>query len=202
MASMRDIKRRRSSIESTQQITKAMKLYAYQSLFFTALEYDDLQPVFGGSSRPLSSLEPKEHVLLLTGIASPEQMIHDLKPYTKNLTPLSFADHHQFKKKDIQLINETFAQLPEPRCIITTEKDTTRLYDVEGLSDEVRRHIYALPVSIHFLLNQEDTFNQYIIGYVRKNSRNSILAKTKDDHKPNNSNYPGNRSRTISFRDN
>ena len=183
-------------------ITKAMKLYAYQSLYFTALEYDDLQPVFGGNSRPLSSLKPKEHVLLLTGIASPEQMTHDLKPYTKNLTPLSFADHHEFKKKDIQLINETFAQLPEPRCIITTEKDTTRLYDVEGLSDEVRRHIYALPVSIHFLLDQEDTFNQYIIGYVRKNSRNSILAKTKDDHKPNNSNYPGNRSRTISFRDN
>ena len=74
-------------------ITKAMKLYAYQSLYFTALEYDDLQPVFGGNSRPLSSLKPKEHVLLLTGIASPEQMIHDLKPYTKNLTPLSFADH-------------------------------------------------------------------------------------------------------------
>ena len=183
-------------------ITKAMKLYAYQSLYFTTLEYDDLQPVFGGDSRPLDSLQPQEHVLLLTGIASPEQIIHDLKPFTENLTPLSFADHHQFKKKDIQLINETFAQLPEPRCIITTEKDTTRLYDVEGLSEEVRRHIYALPVNIRFLLDQEETFNQYIIGYVRKNSRNSVLAKTKDDHKPNDSDYLRNRTRTISFRNN
>ncbi|MBQ8714732.1 MAG: tetraacyldisaccharide 4'-kinase [Prevotella sp.] len=183
-------------------ITKAMNLYAYQSLFFTTLEYDDLQPLFGGEPRPLSSLQLNEQILLLTGIASPEQIIHDLTPYTKNLTPLTFADHHQFKKRDIQLINETFAQLPEPRCIITTEKDATRLHDAEGLSEEVRKNIYTLPVSIHFMLEQGDTFNQYIIGYVRKNSRNSILVKAKDDHKPKDSNHSGNGTRTISFRNN
>ena len=183
-------------------ITKAMKLYAYQSLYFTTLEYDDLQPIFDGGQRPLSSLQPDEQVLLLTGIASPEQVTHDLEPYTKNLTPLTFADHHQFKKKDIRLINETFASLPEPRCIITTEKDATRLYHAEGLSEEVRQHIYTLPVRIHFLLEQEESFNQYIIGYVRKNSRNSILAKTKDDHKSQDSHHSGDRPRTISFRNN
>ncbi len=181
-------------------ITKAMKLYAYQSLFFTTLEYDDLQPIFEGDTRPLSSLQSDEQVLLLTGIASPEQIIHDLTPYTKNLTPLSFSDHHQFKKKDIQLINETFEKLPQPRCIITTEKDATRLHDVEELSEEVRKNIYTLPVSIRFMLEQEDEFNKYIIGYVRKNSRNSILVKTKDDNKSKNSNHTGNGTRTISFR--
>ncbi len=132
-------------------ITKAMQLYAYQSLFFTRLDYDDLEPLFGGESRPLSSLQPDEHVMLLTGIASPEQVIHDLEPYAKHLTPLTYADHHQFSKRDIRHINETFKQLPEPRCIITTEKDATRLYDAEGLSDEVRQHIYTLPVCIRFM---------------------------------------------------
>ena len=183
-------------------ITKAMKLYAYQSLYFTTLGYDDLQPVFEGESRPLSSLQANEQVLLLTGIASPEQIIHDLNPYTKNLTPLTFADHHQFKRKDIQRINETFEQLPKPRCIITTEKDATRLQNAEGLSEEVRKNIYTLPVSIHFLLDQEDSFNQYIIGYVRKNSRNSILVKTKNIHKSKDSNHTGNGARTIIFRNN
>ncbi len=184
-------------------ITKAMSLYAYQSLFFTCLEYGDLQPMFGelGKLRGLEELR-EHHVLLLTGIASPEQIIHDLTPYTKNLTPLTFADHHQFKRKDIQLINETFEQLSEPRCIITTEKDATRLHDAEGLSEEVRKSIYTLPVNIHFMLEQEETFNQYIIGYVRKNSRNSILVKAKDDHKPKDSNHTGNGTRTISFRNN
>ena len=183
-------------------ITKAMNLYPYQSLYFTCLEYGDLQPIFEGDSRPLGSLRKDERVLLLTGIASPEQMLHDLEPYTKQVTPLTFADHHQFDSKDIQRINETFEQLSEPRCIITTEKDATRLHHAKGLSEEVRKNIYTLPVYIHFLLEQEDTFNQYIIGYVRKNSRNSILAKAKDDHKPKNSDHPGNRPRTISFRNN
>ncbi|MBQ7419914.1 MAG: tetraacyldisaccharide 4'-kinase [Prevotella sp.] len=183
-------------------ITKAMNLYPYQTLYFTTLEYDKLQPIFGGEPRPLESLHADEHVLLLTGIASPEQMIHDLKPYTKQLTPLTFADHHHFKPKDIQLINDTFSQLSEPRCIITTEKDATRLQNAENLSDEVRQHIYTLPVNIRFMLEQEEMFNQYIIGYVRKNSRNSILVKGKDDHKSSNSHHSGNRTRTISFRDN
>ncbi len=183
-------------------ITKAMNLYPYQSLYFTCLAYGALQPIFGDDSRRLDELKKNEHILLLTGIASPEQMIHDLEPYTKHLTPLTFADHHQFKAKDIKQINDTFAQMPEPRCIITTEKDATRLQNAEGLSELVRRHIYTLPVYIHFLQEQEDTFNQYIIGYVRKNSRNSILVKKKNGHKPTNSNHTGDGTRTISFRNN
>ena len=115
---------------------------------------------------------------------------------------LIFADHHLFKKKDIQLINKTFAAMPSPRIIITTEKDATRLHNVGGLSDEVKKNIYVLPVRISFMQDQENTFNQQIRDYVRKNSRNSILAKGKDDHKSNNSDHFGNRSRSISFRDN
>ncbi len=184
-------------------ITKAMSLYPYQQLFFTTLEYGELSPIFGetGELRKLRELKDY-HVLLLTGIASPEQMTHDLTPLVKDITPLAFADHHRFKAKDIQLINETFEQLPQPRCVITTEKDATRLYDIEGLSEEVRKNIYTIPVNIHFLLGQGDLFNQYIIGYVRKNSRNSILAKTKDDHKSQDSDHSGDRPRTISFRNN
>ena len=183
-------------------ITKAMSLYPYQSLYFTTLEYDKLQPLFHtGEPQELKGLK-KTHILLLTGIASPEQMTHDLTPFVKDITPLTFADHHRFKAKDIQLINETFEQLPEPRCVITTEKDATRLYGIDGLSEEVRKNSYTLPVNIRFMQEQEDTFNQYIIGYVRKNSRNSILAKTKDDHKPKDSHHTGDRPRTISFRDN
>ena len=92
--------------------------------------------------------------------------------------------------------------MPSPKVIITTEKDATRLLHVEGLSDEVKSSIYVLPVNIKFMLDQEEMFNEKIIGYVRKNSRNSILAKGKDDHKPKDSHRAGNRPRTISFRNN
>ena len=183
-------------------LTRSLNLYPYQKLFFTTLKYSNLMPMYQGESRKLESLKPEENVLLLTGIASPRQMMIDLQPYTKNITPISFPDHHQFRKKDIRRINETFEQMPEPKLIITTEKDNARLFGMEGLSDEVRKSIYILPVEIEFMLDQQEVFNEKIIGYVRKNSKNSILAKGKDDHKSDNRNNSGNRPRTISFRNN
>ena len=181
-------------------ITKAMDLYPYQKLYFTTLQYGKLMPAYCGSERKLDDIGSDEHVLLLTGIASPKQMIYDLKPYCSRLTPLTSPDHHQFTAKDIEQINKTFADMPSPKCIITTEKDNSRLFGMAGLSDEVRHHLYILPVEIKFMLGQEEDFNEKIIGYVQKNSRNSILAQRKDDHKSNNSHHPGNRPRTISFR--
>ena len=181
-------------------ITKAMDLYPYQHLYFTTLEYEPLHHLFSGRQRPLDSLEEDEHVLLLTGIASPRQMIVDLEPYTRHIHTLTFGDHHNFTHVDVERINREFGQLPEPRVIVTTEKDATRLQPLEGLDDEVKSKLYALPVRIKFMLDQEETFNENIIGYVRKNSRNSILAKAKDDNKPKDGNHSGNRTRTISFR--
>ena len=183
-------------------LTKALGLFPYQKLFFTKLKYNQLKPLYTGEDKPLSELTNDTHVVLLTGIASPKQMMMDLSSYTSHITPLTFADHHAFRKKDIQRINEVFAQTPEPKIIITTEKDNARLFGMKGLSDEVRQHIYMLPIEIEFLLGQQEEFNEKIIGYVHKNSRNSILAKAKDDHKPNNRNRSGDRPGTISFRNN
>jgi len=184
-------------------ITKAMALYPYQQLYFSTHEYGNLERL--DRQEDPDNLEKLEdladkHVLLLTGIASPEQMKFDLETYAKEICPLAFADHHQFKQKDIQQINDTFSSLPSPKCIITTEKDAVRLKTVEGLSDEVRQHLYVLPIRIKLLVDQEESFNKHIIDYVRKNSRNSILAKGKDDYKSKDSDHTGDRPRTISFR--
>ena len=182
-------------------IRKAMNLYPYQHLYFTTIVYDNLQPVFCGEERTLDCISDDTNVLLLTGIASPKQMAVDLEPYTKNIHRLTFSDHHRFSQGDVDRINTAFAALPHPKMVITTEKDTTRIVETEGLSDEVRHNMFAVPVRIQFMEKQEN-FNENIIGYVHKNSRNSILAKTKDDNKPQNRNNFGNRSRTISFRNN
>ncbi|MBQ6202680.1 MAG: tetraacyldisaccharide 4'-kinase [Prevotella sp.] len=183
-------------------LTKALNLYPYQKLFFTTLDYCPLKPLFCGDDLPIDQIPKDMNVLLLTGIASPKQMILDLKPFVGDIQPMSFADHHQFSKRDIRKLNERFAAMPEPKMIITTEKDNARLFGLDGLSEEVRHNIYQLPIRIEFMLGQEQEFNEKIIGYVQKNSRNSILAKAKDDHKSKDSNRAGNGSRTISFRNN
>ena len=188
-------------------LTKQMNLYPYQQLYFTTLDYRQLKKVF--PTTPSNQTIPSHledltdyHVLLLTGIASPKQIYYDVKPHAKDIKTLAYGDHHAFKQKDIHHINETFASMPSPKVIITTEKDMVRLETVEGLSDEVRNNLLVLPVRIIFMLEGEATFNENIIGYVRKNSRNSILAKGKDDNKSDDSDRAGDRPRTISFRNN
>jgi len=182
-------------------ITKAMDLYPYQQLFFTTLIYKDLMPIYEGESKSIESIS-EDNILLLTGIASPQQILEDLKPYMKNINQMTYQDHHLFTDKDVEDLNNRYSALPEPKIIITTEKDATRIKGLEGLSEEVKRNIYTLPIEVKFMLEQKDTFNENIIGYVRKNSRNSILAKRKDENESRNSNNSGNRTRTISFRNN
>ncbi len=186
-------------------ITKAMNLFPYQQLYFSTHEYEAPCPAFEGtSSEALENLEAlaDKNILLLTGIASPEHMLIDLQPYAKQIQPMSFGDHHRFTAKDAKCINEAFSSLPSPKLVMTTEKDATRLKDVEGLSEEVRSHLYVLPIHITLMQEQEEAFNKNIIEYVRKNSRNSILAQVKDENKPQDSNSSGDRPRTISFRNN
>jgi tetraacyldisaccharide 4'-kinase len=183
-------------------ITKTMNLYPYQHLFFTTLHYADLRPIFAQASNiALNDLKGR-HVLLLTGIASPRQMQEDLAPYASNITPLTFADHHDFSQRDVQRINDAFAQMTaEGKLIVTTEKDATRLQLAEGLSDEVRRHLYALPVDIQFIQEEQaQRFNDIITGYVQKNSRNSILVTGKEEHRPRTDKRATTKPNTITFK--
>ena len=162
-------------------LTRAMDLYPYQDLFFTTLNYKKPKGIFSDKEMALTDISNDTSIMLLTGIASPQQMIVDLKPYGKQIVPLSFADHHNFSASDIEKINSKFTALPSPRIIITTEKDRSRLLTAEGLSEEVKGSIYALPIEVKFMLDGEKTFDEKIISYVRKNSRNSILAKRKEE---------------------
>ena len=187
-------------------ITKAMDLYPYQQLYFTTIDYGTLRPLFK-EQKGHNELRDQEdlkrfNVLLLTGIASPKQMVHDLSPLAADLHPLTFGDHHNFTRDDAQTIHDEFTVLPSPKVIITTEKDATRLMAMKDLSDEIKKNLYVLPIEVKFMLEQENMFNEKIINYVRKNSRNSILAKAKDDKQPKDSHRTGDRPRTIVFRNN
>ncbi|MEY8709016.1 tetraacyldisaccharide 4'-kinase [Bacteroides faecichinchillae] len=169
-------------------ITKRLNLYPYQQLFFSSFRYGNLRPVFSQNDSdavavdsenkevPLSSLTDA-NILLVTGIASPTPILERLKEYTQNIDLLSFGDHHDFSHRDIQLVKERFKKLKsEQRIIITTEKDATRLLHHPAVNEELKPFIYALPIEIEILQNQQDKFNQHIINYVRENTRNRSLS--------------------------
>lgn len=169
-------------------LAKRLHLYPYQELYFSTLRYGRLTPVCADketSGMELSDISKDQPVLLVTGIASPFTMIEEIKKYTEKVETLSFSDHHNFSNKDIQYIQERFYKIEgDDKILITTEKDAERLREHPRLSDELKQRLFVLPIEIEFLQNQQNTFNQHIIGYVRKNKRNSILSSGKDANKP------------------
>ena len=167
-------------------ISKHMDLYPYQQLYFSTLTYGQLTPLCPNSgvpARPLASLGKDEKVLLLTGIASPEQLKIDLREYTQHIEAISFPDHHNFSNKDMEAVKRRFDQMGEgQKIIVTTEKDATRLLGHPQLDEELKAAIYVLPVEINILQGQQESFHEYITRHVRANSRNSILHHIKDAH--------------------
>ncbi len=149
-------------------IREALDLKPYQSLFFSTFRYGSLRRLFGDTAGQTEELTPDTHVLLLTGIASPQQMLLDLHRSTRHITPIPFADHHEFTPHDIERIEQAFTDLQgSKRLIITTKKDASRLLLVDNLSPIVRRHIYVLPIEVEFLRNESDDFRQLITEYVK-----------------------------------
>ena len=59
-------------------LKKHMDLYAFQQLYYTTLDYGKLRPLFnGGKEYNIQSIHPGVHILLVTGIASPQTLVND-----------------------------------------------------------------------------------------------------------------------------
>ncbi|MBR1799894.1 MAG: tetraacyldisaccharide 4'-kinase [Bacteroidaceae bacterium] len=144
-------------------VKEALSLRPHQHLFFSTFRYGALYRLFDETPGQAEELNADTHVLLLTGIASPQQMLLDLRRITRHITPLSFQDHHQFTSHDIQRLEEAFTAMQgSKRLIITTEKDAARLRLVESLSPIVRRHIHVLPVETEILRGEQQAFERQI----------------------------------------
>lgn len=150
-------------------IQKALQLRPYQHLFFSTFHYGALRRLFEETPGQAEELTSDTHVLLLTGIASPQQMMLDLQRTTRHIIPLSYSDHHEFTKNDVQRIEEVFTAMQgSKRLIVTTEKDAARLVLVKDLSPIVRRHIYVLPIEVEILRDERAAFEAIIYDYVNQ----------------------------------
>lgn len=164
--------------EERQQFRDELKPLPHQSLYFTTLAYGKLRPLFiRAPERALEELDPAEHLLVVTGIASPTPLLEELSRHICHVHPLTFGDHHNFDEADLRRIEEMFLHLPGTRkSIVTTEKDAARLIAHPKLSETLKPYFWVLPIEVRFLNHEEESFNQQIIAYVRKNSRNSRLS--------------------------
>ena len=61
--------------------------------------------------------------------------------------------------------------------VIVTEKDAARLLNCPRISSLLKRHLYYLPLHVHFMLEQEPAFNNQIKESVIRFQRRVIQKK-------------------------
>lgn len=149
-------------------IINDLKLQNYQKVFFSYLQYGEIQTLDG---QPAGiDLRRIDRVLAVTGIAHPEPMVDELKRRCK-VQHLRYSDHHRFTSRDIAHIGDTLKNMQGQRKIIlTTEKDATRL---RGLTKDLP--VYILPVKVAFHKDGDLDFDRVIESSVRENI--SFLSK-------------------------
>jgi len=158
------------SEEKADEIKASLSLSRNQELFFATLRYGNPYSMEYGTGKEItmSSLKEKEcGVLLVTGIANPQQMEKYVGEYV-SFKSMHYPDHHRFNANDINRIKEEFESLPGERIIITTEKDASRLKTNFSDNDEILSHIFVLPVEVEFLYSGKKSFDGIVEGYVGK----------------------------------
>ena len=143
---------------------KALQLSPNQSLFFSTFAYEAPKPLFNG--KPLiweADRLQKPHVLVVTGIVSATGLYDYVTPFAETLHTLSFSDHHDFTKTDLETIRNAFDRLPEPKLIITTEKDAARLLHNPSIPAALKPFLYAVGIQVTFVDNTHNTFDDLIL---------------------------------------
>jgi tetraacyldisaccharide 4'-kinase len=163
-------------------LQKDVRLKPYQSLFFTTLVHEKIQPVFNAPELDKSFYKEKSlSFVVFSGIASPFLFHAYLKQFSKKSEIISFPDHHYFSGSDIKMIMDKFGSLAtDKKIIITTEKDAMRLRDLNDLPDDFKMHLYYVPVKVKFLDEGGNEFNKKILNYVGENKSNRELHKRKN----------------------
>ncbi|MFA5328448.1 MAG: tetraacyldisaccharide 4'-kinase [Prolixibacteraceae bacterium] len=161
-------------------IMKDVNLRPYQNLFFTTMVYQPITPVFPEEAEKKPRLSAANmSVLLVTGIANPDHLKKYIGNFSDDIMDLKFPDHHNFNAANIQQMEQMFAGIENnQKIIITTEKDSMRLKDLE-LSPLLKAHLYYIPLKIKFLDSEGKNFDEKILTYVRENKSNRDLHKRK-----------------------
>lgn len=162
-------------------LAKDVSLYPYQDLYFTTMVYGQLCPVFP-EGRPMDLFNDPRHmaILVILGIAAPEYAINHLSKISNEIDSMIFPDHHNYTDSDIENIQQRFNQLKNPRrIIVTTEKDTVRLRQL-NLTKDFKSMLYYLPVQVKFLDREGKQFDKKIMDYVGENKSNRELHQRKN----------------------
>lgn len=150
------------TVKQRDELLSKIKPKPYQKIFFSKIIYSNavLHHRYN-----IDSDEWKDYdIVLVTGIAKSKILVDYTKSKFKSVQHVEFPDHHNFSSSDVQKIDAEFEKIKSTqKIIVTTEKDYMRLKDERALIE----NLYYLPIQIE--LNDEISFRETILNYVRKN---------------------------------
>ena len=141
------------------QITKKLRIKK-QSVFFTAIEYLPLQPLF-----PEQEMHtPGKEIISVSGIAGSSGFTQELEKNYDVQHKIKFSDHHYFSDEDLDKIDRNASG----KAILTTEKDAMRLMEKKQEILDHKLSFFVLPVGIKFLFAGGQAFDRMIFDYIGK----------------------------------
>ncbi|OJV44907.1 MAG: tetraacyldisaccharide 4'-kinase [Bacteroidales bacterium 36-12] len=154
----------------------------FHQVYFSSYKYDEPLPLYVKyASRHWLFRKIKERkasILLVTGIVAPQMIYSFLSNFSDDIKTINYKDHHDFSRKDLNLIEKKFYEIPNPeKLILVTEKDAARLISNRDVPKSLKYHIFVLPIRVNILNNKETAFLKKITDYVAENSGNRRLLK-------------------------
>lgn len=148
-----------------------LNLFPYQSLFFSHFAYQDLVPLFPDQTSSVPYLDwmtDQDAILAVAGIGNPRPFIRHLKSFAPKVRVNIFADHHNFSRKDMELLRNRFRTMKgKNKVLITTEKDAVRMASNPYFPPELRAVTYYLPVKVEFASQGTDSFSETLRRHIR-----------------------------------
>lgn len=160
---------------------KGLDLFPYQDLFFSRYSYRSLEAVFPDDcpyQASLESLGAHDSVLLLTGIAHPRPFVRHFKQYSFKKRVSHFPDHHDFTRRNLQMIEHDFnAMKGERKIIVTTEKDAVRLANNPYFPEKLKALTFFIPIDVNMIEGNASGYDSFMDA-LRRRLREAVAKKS------------------------
>lgn len=147
-------------------INNQLNVSAYQNSFFSSIIYNNLEPISTYEKIPTNN---KYYITLVTSVANADNLKLHLEENGHIVNHLSFPDHYNFTKTDIQnILSEYYSITSDKNIILSTEKDKVKLTNFKTEFDGIK--LFFIPINIK--IDREQEFNNLITDYVTNHKRN------------------------------
>lgn len=153
-------------------LKKNLDLIPDQNLFFSRYAYDDARAVFpqnavAGLTMKLENLPQLDSLLAVCGIGNPRPFVRYVKSFAPRVNVNIFPDHHDFNRKDMEiLVNRFNAMQSSQKFIITTEKDAVRLVNNPYFPHALKPYIYFIPIRVSLDDTNNSDFESTLIRLI------------------------------------